>query len=104
MSPAISLFSFSRTISYKGIDVGKLLLNFIAELYTSQTKIPFYILTSNPQIIHGRMENWKITRYGHASKGKDNARIDNEIRESLSRKRITVSLHYVPSRKTFSRI
>jgi len=34
------------------------------------------------------MEDWKITRYGHASKGKDNARIDNEIRESLSRKRI----------------
>ena len=38
---------------YQGIGVGKRLLNFIAELYTSQTKMPFYILTSNPQIIRG---------------------------------------------------
>jgi len=33
---------------YQGIGVGKRLLNFIAELYTSQTKVPFHILTSNP--------------------------------------------------------
>jgi len=57
---------------YQGISVGKRLLNFIAELYTSQTKAPFYILTSNPQIIRGNMENWRIKRFGHASKGKDN--------------------------------
>jgi GNAT superfamily N-acetyltransferase len=54
---------------YQGIGVGKQLLNFISELYTSQTKVPFYILTSNPQIIRGNMPNWKITRFGHASKG-----------------------------------
>ena len=80
---------------YQGIGVGKRLLNFIAELYTSQTKIPFYILTSNPQIIRGNIGNWKITRYGHASKGQGNTRINNEIRNSLSRKRITVSLQYI---------
>jgi GNAT superfamily N-acetyltransferase len=79
---------------YQGIGVGKRLLNFIAELYSSQTKMPFYILTSNPQIIRENMENWKITRYGHASKGKNDSRINNEIRGSLSRKRITVSLQY----------
>ena len=83
---------------YQGIGVGKRLLNFIAELYTSQTKIPFYILTSNPQIIRGNMQNWKIMRLGHASKGQVNTRINNEIRSSLSRKRITVSLQYVPAR------
>jgi GNAT superfamily N-acetyltransferase len=82
---------------YQGIGVGKSLLNFIAELYTSQTKIPFYILTSNPQIIRGNMNNWRIMRCGHASKGKGNTRINNEIRNSLSRKRITVSLKYIPS-------
>ena len=81
---------------YQGISVGKRLLNFIAELYTSQTKMPFYILTSNPQIMRGNMKNWKVTRFGHASKGKGNTRINNEIRESLSRKRITVSLQYIP--------
>jgi GNAT superfamily N-acetyltransferase len=80
---------------YQGIGVGKRLLNVIAELYSSQTKMPFYILTSNPQIIRGNMENWKITRFGHASKGRGNTRINNEIRGSLSRNRITVSLQYI---------
>ena len=80
---------------YQGIGVGKHLLNFIAELYNSQTKIPFYILTSNPQIIRGNMNNWKITRFGHASKAKENTRINSEIKSSLSRKRITVSLQYI---------
>ena len=81
---------------YQGIRVGKLLLNFIAELYSSQTRMPFYILTSNPQIIRGNMKNWKMARFGHASKGKGDTRINNEIHGSLSRKRITVSLKYVP--------
>ncbi len=81
---------------YQGIGVGKRFLNSIADLYTSQTKIPFYILTSNPQIIRGNMANWEIVRFGHASKGRGNTRINNEIRESLSRNRITVSLRYIP--------
>jgi GNAT superfamily N-acetyltransferase len=81
---------------YQGIGVGKRLLNFIVELYTSQMGLPFYILTSNPQIIQGGMKNWKITRFGHASKGKGSTIINNELRSSLSRKRITVSLQYVP--------
>jgi GNAT superfamily N-acetyltransferase len=82
---------------YQGIGVGKRLLNFIAELYTSQTRIPFCILTSNPQIIRGEMKNWRITRYGHASTGnKGHTKINDEIRESLSRKRVTVSLQYLP--------
>jgi GNAT superfamily N-acetyltransferase len=80
---------------YQGIGVGKKFLNFIAELYTSQTKMPFYILTSNPQIIRGSNQNWKIARFGHASRGKGDTRINNEIRSSLSRNRITVSLKYV---------
>jgi GNAT superfamily N-acetyltransferase len=80
---------------YQGLGVGKRLLNFIAELYTSQTKMPFYILTSNPQIIRGNLGNWKISRFGHASKGKGNTKINDGIRSSLSRKRITVTLQYV---------
>jgi GNAT superfamily N-acetyltransferase len=82
---------------YQGIGVGKRLLNFIAELYTSQTKVPFYILASNPQIIRGNLRNWKITRFGHASKGQGSTKINNGIRSSLSRKRITVSLRYFPA-------
>jgi GNAT superfamily N-acetyltransferase len=82
---------------YQGIGVGKRLLNFVAELYSSQTKMPFYILTSNPQIISGNMKNLKITRYGHASRGRENTQINKEIKNSLSRKRITVSLQYIQS-------
>ena len=82
---------------YQGIGVGKRLLNFIAELYTSQTKIPFFILTSNPQIIRGNMKNWRLTRFEHACKGKENTKMNNEIRDSLSRKRITISMQYIPS-------
>jgi GNAT superfamily N-acetyltransferase len=77
---------------YQGIGIGKRFLNFIAELYSAQTKRPFYILTSNPQIIRGNIANWKIMRLGHASRGRNNTRINIEIRASLSRKRVTVSL------------
>jgi GNAT superfamily N-acetyltransferase len=83
---------------YQGIGVGKRLLNFTAGLYSSQTKMPFYILTSNPQIIRGNMKRWKITRFGHASRGKGDTKINNGMRDSLSRKRLSVSLQYVPSR------
>jgi hypothetical protein len=86
---------------YQGIGVGKRLLNFIADLYTSQKKMPFYLVTSNPQIIRGEMKNWKITRFGHASKGQGNTRKNNEMKGSLSRKRITASLQYVKAMDKF---
>ena len=79
---------------YQGIGVGKRLLNFVAELYTSQTKMPFYILTSNPQIVHGNLSNWRITRFGHASRGTGDTRINNELKSSLSRRRVTVSMQF----------
>ena len=83
---------------YQGIGVGKRLLNFIAELCTSQTKIPFYLLTGNPQIVRGNLDKWRIKR-GHASKGKNNSRINNEIKRSLSRNRLSISLQYNLNRK-----
>jgi len=39
----------------------------------------------------------KITRFGHASKGRGDTRINNELTDSLSRNRVTVSLRYLPS-------
>ena len=82
---------------YQGIGIGKRLLNFISELYTSQTKIPFYILTSNPQIVRGNPKNWRVKRFGHASRGIEDTRINREIQSSLSRDRVTVSLRYDPA-------
>jgi GNAT superfamily N-acetyltransferase len=85
---------------YQGIGVGKHLLDLIAELYTSQTKIPFYILTSNPQIIRANLGNWKICRFGHANTGRRESRINDGLKESLSRKRITVSLQYIQKKQS----
>lgn len=94
-------FRVSRLVvlpDYQGIGVGKRLLNFTAELYSSQTKMPFYILTSNPQIIRGGIKSWKIARFGHASRGKGDTRINDELKGSLSRNRITASLQYQPKK------
>lgn len=60
-------------------------------------KCPKCEQTNQLQLISYRGANlgWEVTRYGHASRGKNNSKINNEIRGSLSRKRITVSMQYV---------
>jgi len=80
---------------YQGIGVGSRLLNFIAELYTSQTKIPFYLVTSNPQLVRGRLKNWEIKRIGHGSHGRSDTRINRELVNSNSRRRLSVSLVFI---------
>jgi hypothetical protein len=44
------------------------------------------------------MDDWRVTRIGHACRGKENTRMNNDIRDSLSRKRLTVSLEFIPTR------
>jgi GNAT superfamily N-acetyltransferase len=83
---------------YQGIGIGKRLLNFIAELYTSQTKLPFYLVTSNPQLVRGNLGSWIIKRVGHGSHGRGNTRINRELVNSNSRRRLTVSLKYAPKK------
>ncbi len=103
MRMKVRYYRVSRLVvlpDYQGIGIGKRVLNFVAELYTSQTRIPFLILTSNPQILHGSLANWKVSRFGHASKGVGNTRMNNELRSSLSRKRITITLQHIPSNST----
>ena len=84
---------------YQGIGVGKRLLNFIAELYTSQITLPFYLVTSNPQLVRGNLCNWRVKRVGHSSHGRENTRINLELAKSISRRRLTVSLEYIPQSK-----
>jgi GNAT superfamily N-acetyltransferase len=96
-------FRVSRLVvlpDYQGIGVGKRLLNFIAELYTSQTEMPFYLVTSNPQLTRSNLDHWKIKRIGHGSHGRVDTRINRELANSNSRKRLSVSLEYIsePSR------
>ena len=77
---------------YQGIGLGKRLLNFVAELYTPQTKAPFYIVTSNPQIVRGNMDRWVVKRSG------EDTRMNSEIKSSVSAKRISITLEYKPKR------
>jgi len=81
---------------YQGIGIGKRFLNFMANHYYEQTRRPFYIITSNPQLVRGNMDNWRVHRSGHASVGKGDTRINSETRESTSRNRVTVSLIFNP--------
>lgn len=93
----VKYFRVSRLVTlpdYQGIGVGKRLLNFVAELYSSQTKLPFYIVTSNPQLIRSRLDYWKIKRIGHGSHGREDTRINRELLESNSRRRLSVSMVY----------
>jgi len=96
-------FRVSRLVvlpDYQGVGIGKRLLNFIAELYTSQIDLPFYILTTNPQLVRGNLSNWKVKRVGHISGGRTDSRINREIRSTSSKNRLTVTLQYIPKIKS----
>lgn len=43
---------------YQVIGIGKRLLNFSADLYTSQTKLSFYLVTGNPHVNSGK--SWHL--------------------------------------------
>jgi GNAT superfamily N-acetyltransferase len=96
-------FRVSRLVvlpDYQGIGVGKKLLNFIAELYTSQVNLPFYLVTSNPQLVKGNLDHWKVRRVGHGSHGRNDTRINRGLVRSNSRRRLSVSMIYDASKKS----
>lgn len=84
---------------YQGIGVGKRLMTFMAQYYTQQRDMPFYILTTNPQIIHGNLSDWTLKRIGHVIGGTNDSRINRGIRSSLSKNRLTATLQYTPQRR-----
>ena len=78
-------FRVSRLVvlpDFQGIGIGKRLLNFVAELYTSQLKVPFCIVTSNPQIVRSNLDCWRVKRVGHSGVGRRDSRINEGIRRS----------------------
>ena len=94
-------FRVSRLVvlpDFQGIGIGKRLLNFTAELYTSQINLPFYLVTSNPQLVRGNMDNWRVKRVGHGSSGRNDSRINRELVNSNAKRRLTVTLQYVSRR------
>ena len=95
-------FRVSRLVvlpDYQGIGLGKRLLNFIAELYTSQINLPFYLVTSNPQLVRGKLGNWRVKRVGHGTAGNEDTRINSELTKSNSKRRLSVTLQYIPKKK-----
>jgi GNAT superfamily N-acetyltransferase len=94
-------FRVSRLVvlpDYQGIGIGKKLLNFVAELYTSQINLPFYLVTSNPQLIRGNLGQWRVKRFGHGSSGREDTQINRELSSSNCRQRLTVTLEYIPKK------
>ena len=94
-------FRVSRLVvlpDFQGIGIGKHLLNFVAELYTSHINLPFYLVTSNPQLVRGNLDHWKVKRVGHGSHGRSDTTINRELVDSNSRPRLSVSLEYVPAK------
>jgi GNAT superfamily N-acetyltransferase len=94
-------FRVSRLVilpDYQGIGLGKRLLNLIAELYTSQTKLPFYLVTSNPQLVRGNLGDWRVKRVGHGTAGSEDTRINSELTKSNSKRRLSVTLQYILSK------
>jgi GNAT superfamily N-acetyltransferase len=97
----VQYYRVSRLVvlpDFQGVGVGKRLLNFIADLYTRQTRRPFYIITSNPQLARG-LANWQVKRFGHSSWGKSNTRINRGLAKANSRGRLTISLQYSPTKE-----
>jgi GNAT superfamily N-acetyltransferase len=96
-------FRVSRLVvlpDYQGIGLGKRLLNFIAELFTSQINLPFYLVTSNPQLVRGNLGNWHVKRVGHGTAGSEDTRINSELTKSNSKRRLSVTLQYMPKLKS----
>jgi len=75
---------------------------FIGEKYSREGKLPLTMVTSNPQFMHAKLPNWIITRIGRQSL-QGGAKYDKNIAgisRSSSRKRITISMKYVPPRES----
>jgi len=80
---------------YQGIGIGKHLLDWAADCYTRKTHLPFFIVTSNPQLIRAEMANWKLRRIGHLTKDRNHS-FNLQHYNALSGHRLTATLQYCP--------
>jgi GNAT superfamily N-acetyltransferase len=80
---------------YQGIGIGKSLLTWAADYYTRKTHLPFFLVTSNPQLIRSNMPDWKLRRIGHTAKNRKNA-FSLQHYKALSGHRLTATLQYCP--------
>jgi hypothetical protein len=95
----VSKYPFTQEESPQKISP-KRLLNLIAEFYTSQINLPFYLVTSNPQLVRGNLGNWRVKRVGHGTAGSEDTRINSELTKGNSKRRLSVTLQYIPKLKS----
>jgi GNAT superfamily N-acetyltransferase len=82
---------------YQGVGIGRALLTFIAEYYRKQTHLPFFIVTSNPQLLRGGLKGWQISRVGRSGRLGNSSfakRMEGPY-SGGSESRLTVSLQYL---------
>lgn len=65
-----------------------------------KTNLPFYLVTSNPQLVRGNLGNWRVKRVRHGTAGSEDNRTNSELTKSNSKRRLSVTLQYKPKRKS----
>ncbi len=67
---------------------GKTTADFIAQPTLPLKPNTILFSFEQPTVNSGTLDNWVITRFGHASRGNTDTRINDELRKSHSRNRI----------------
>ncbi|MDT8782518.1 MAG: GNAT family N-acetyltransferase [Candidatus Bathyarchaeota archaeon] len=82
---------------YQGVGIGIRLLTWAAQYFYEKTHQNFFIISSNPQLIHLRKNaNWILTRFGHAQGSHNSYRAEKGLIKSSSKNRLTFSFKYSP--------
>ena len=82
---------------YQGIGIGLKLLTWTAQHFYNETHKNFFIISSNPQLIHLRKNpRWILKRIGHAQGANNRFRREKGLTKSTSKNRLTFSFKYKP--------
>jgi energy-coupling factor transporter ATP-binding protein EcfA2 len=82
---------------YQGVGIGSRLLTWAAQHFHEKTRLDFFIVSSNPQLIHlRRSPHWILKRAGHSVNKNNRFRREKNLIKSSSQNRLTFSFKYKP--------
>jgi GNAT superfamily N-acetyltransferase len=82
---------------YQGVGIGTRLLTWAAQYFHEKTHLDFFIVSSNPQLIHLRnIPCWILKRAGHSVNKNNRFRREKNLINSSSQNRLTFSFKYKP--------
>jgi GNAT superfamily N-acetyltransferase len=82
---------------YQGVGIGTRLLTWAAQYFYEETHLDFFIVSSNPQLIHLRSSpRWILKRAGHSINKNNRFRREKNLINSSSQNRLTFSFKYKP--------